>query len=196
MSKQTGKLDIIIGCMFSGKTSELINRIQKASLVYGDDVLVINHTSDTRYGTEDGLYSHDANFNSSVRCFNLCEIYTNELEPLLKKAKAIFIDEAQFFEDLKLFVHYCVEGLNKWVTICGLDSDYKRRKFGHIIDLIPMADSVLKKKALCLRCKDGTEAMFSKRIVNQNNDGSDSGVVIMVGEAQKYESVCRYHYNN
>ena len=187
----SGKLDIIIGCMFSGKTSELMKRIQKAKLIYNDDVLVINHISDNRYGAENGIYSHDRFFNTSYKCLNLHELINNEE---FKNAKAIFIDEAQFFEDLILFVTHCVERLNKWVTICGLDGDYKRRKFGHIIDLIPFADSVTKIKALCLRCKDGTEALFSKRV--EKKHGSEDDQVIMVGDEQKYESVCRYHYIN
>lgn len=187
MSEICGRLDIIIGCMFSGKTSELIKRINKAKLIYDEDILVINHISDNRYGIEDGIYSHDRFFNSSVKCLNLHEVINT---PSFNKAKAIFIDEAQFFDDLHSFVFHCVERLNKWVTICGLDGDYKREKFGHIIDLIPLADSVSKIKALCLRCKDGTEALFSKKI-NTIDD-----YIIDVGEKEKYESVCRYHYKN
>lgn len=181
----TGKLDIIMGCMFSGKTSELMKRIEKAKLIYNDDVLVINHLSDKRYGDDNGIYSHNKLFHSSLQCNNLYALICNDD---FKKSKAVFIDEAQFFDDLYQFVVYCVEGLNKWVTVCGLDGDFKRRKFGQIIDLIPFADSVTKKKALCLRCKNGTEAMFSKRI------DSDTDDQVVVGNENKYESVCRYHY--
>jgi thymidine kinase len=187
----SGKLDIIMGCMFSGKTSELLKRIDKTTLIYGDNVLIITHKSYKRYGEESGIYSHNNYFKSSTSCNQLHEVIESDA---FKNAKAVFIDEAQFFDDLNTFVCHSVEKLDKWVTICGLDGDFLRNRFGQLIDLIPLADSVIKLKALCLRCGNGTDALFSKRIIKEQTNKNDS--VILVGHKSDYESVCRYHYNN
>lgn len=178
------RLDLIFGCMFSGKTTELLNRIRKARLIYST-VLVINNKSDTRYDEAGAVCSHDRQNINAMSVENLNSVFeTNEY----KNASVVFIDEAQFFPDLKAFALKAVEEDGKWVTICGLDGDFQRNKFGEILDLIPYADTVYKTTALCLKCRDGTPALFSSRSESTCQDQ------VLVGEHDLYVPVCRKHY--
>ena len=97
----------------------------------------------------------------------------------------IFIDEAQFFEDLKKNVLYFVEKKHINVVIVGLDGDYNRNKFGEILDLIPYCDTCTKITALCKECNDGTPAIFTHRL-NANDKQVEVG--------NDYISLCRAHY--
>ena len=86
------------------------------------------------------------------------------LTPEILKTHTIFlINEGQFFPDLYITVRELVDIHHKKVYVCGLDGDYKREKFGQILDLIPICDNVKKYKAICTVCKNGTKAIFSKR---------------------------------
>lgn len=176
------RLDIISGCMFSGKSTELINRIQKA-LILQKQIIIINHISDQRYDTN-MISTHDLNKINALSIDKLSEIFKeNDYE----KSEIIFIDEAQFFNDLKQSVLKMVENDNKWVVVCGLNSDYKRNIFGQIYELLPYCDTFTKQDALCVKCCDGTPAIFSKRIV-ENND------LLLIDGKSSYEPVCRKHY--
>ena len=92
-------------------------------------------------------------------------------------ADVILINEGQFFGDLVPMVMEMVESHNKKVHICGLDGDFRRQRFGSLLDLIPYADKVEKLSAFCGMCRDGTPAIFSHRVsteVNQIVIGSDN----------------------
>ena len=99
----------------------------------------------------------------------------------------VFIDEAQFFNDLKNPVLEIVEKFNINVVITGLDGDSNRNKFGEILDLIPYCDSCTKITALCQICKDGTSGIFSYRKSNENSQ-------VHLGAGNEYMAVCRKHY--
>ena len=103
-----------------------------------------------------------------------------------KESKVIAIDEAHFFSDLLKFVKYA-EKFNKIIIVSGLDGDYKREPIGDILKLIPLCDDVVKLKALDMVDNDGTEAIFSKRIV----DGDQQ---ILVGAQESYIAVSRKNY--
>ncbi|KAJ3314080.1 listerin E3 ubiquitin protein ligase 1 [Boothiomyces sp. JEL0838] len=154
----SGKLELIIGCMFSGKSTELISRIRKHKIIESN-YIVINHSKDTRYD-ENQIVSHNLD---KEACFS-----TTHLLPFLetkayKDHHVFFIEEAQFFPDLLDFVAHAVDSDFKHVIVCGLDGDYQRRPIGQVLQLIPIADTVDKLRALCAICKDGTEALFSLR---------------------------------
>jgi thymidine kinase len=100
----------------------------------------------------------------------------------------LFIEEGQFFDDLYEFCIQAVERDGKHVIVCGLDGDFERRAFGHILDLVPIADTVDKLRALCAICKDGTEALFSKRLLATKE-------LHVIGGLGDYLPVCRYHYH-
>ena len=102
-------------------------------------------------------------------------------------SEVILINEGQFFEDLYDVVIDMLR-FNKRVYVCGLDSDFERKKFGQILDLIPLCDKVNKLTSLCSQCKDGTPGIFSMRLTNETEQtivGSDS-----------YIPVCRKCYEN
>ena len=178
---KSGEINLIIGCMFSGKTSELIKECRRR-LIINQKVLGINYSDDRRYTEEDYIVAHNLEKIKCIRVKNLADIAENEI----KKVDFIFIDEGQFFPDLKEYVVKWCDEYNKSITVISLDGDFQRNIFGHVFDLIPYCDNVIKLKALCKLCSDGTNALFTSRISNENQQ-----VVIGV---DNYLPLCRTHY--
>jgi len=174
------KISIILGCMFSGKSTELIRRVSRYTSI-GIQVLLINHINDTRTGNS--VKTHSGAKLSAKKFANLME--STQTSAFIE-SKVIAIDEAHFFGDLLQFVKYA-EKFNKIIIVSGLDGDYKREPIGDILKLIPMCDDVVKLKALDMVDKNGTEAIFSKRIV----DGDQQ---ILVGAQESYIAVSRKNY--
>lgn len=169
-------LRIIMGNMFSGKTSEMIRRLKRYMVIH-KNVVVINSQKDTR-SSEEVLRTHD---NVTFRC-----IKTNDLSAVkIDDCDVVAIDEAQFFTGLKTFVERALTA-HKTVLLAGLDGDYKQRKFGELLDCVPLADEVTKLTAMCMDCMDGTQGPFTKRTVA--NDELE-----LVGDCDMYKAVCRKH---
>lgn len=172
---ETGYLEIILGCMFSGKTSKLIEIYNKLYDT-NNSLYVINHSFDNRYSlNENLLFNHN---NISIPCVqtkSIMNIYQDVV-----KAKIILINEAQFFEDLYDSVKLLLNN-NKHIYICGLDGDFMQSKMGQILDLIPLCDKVYKIHASCYYCKK--DAIFSKRITTETEQ-------IVIGSTN-YIPVCR-----
>ena len=179
----SGKINIIIGCMYSGKSTEMIRIINRYKNMSNINILVINHKIDKRYG-ENVVSSHDK---VQIKCLSLENLSDLKDMNEYNDANIIFIEEAQFFKDLYDFSINAADKDHKHLYVVGLDGDYLRRPFGDICKLIPHAEEVTKLKALCLKCNDGTEAAFTKRIVDDNS-------LELVGSNEKYIAVCRYHY--
>ena len=180
---ESGYLEIILGPMYSGKTSRLVD-IYKQCKLCNIPVAVINHSIDTRYDSGDLLSTHDKIKIPCIKTTNLFDIYENEDVYL---SKVILINEGQFFPDLYHFVKDMISNINKKkVYICGLDGDFKRQKFGEILDLIPLCDKVTKLTSICSLCKNGNPGIFSKRI-------SDEKEQTLVG-SDNYIPVCRICY--
>jgi len=175
-------LNLIIGCMFSGKSSEIIKEAKRLKVI-DKKVLLINSSKDTRYmpGT---ICSHDQSFVDCLSINNLEDVQ-NEI---YEQYEYIIIDESQFFPDLYNFVCNMVDNKNKHLIVVGLNGDFNRNNFGDIYKLYPKADSIKLLKAMCMGCKDGTEAIFSKKISNSNE-------IVDVGSKDKYIPVCRKCYN-
>ena len=177
---QLNTLNVIIGPMFSGKTTELL-RIAKRLSSIDLKVLLLNYYEDTRYSTTE-MSTHDK---TSLPC-----IFVKDLTDInYNKYDVICINEAQFFEGL---TEFCKQALEKGKTIyaCGLDGDYKQNKFGEMLDLIPLCDTITKLHAFCSICKDGTFAHFTKRkVTNQSQQQK------LIGTSE-YEPVCRKHITN
>ena len=176
-------LELILGPMFSGKTSELRRRILRLKVVT-DKVIIVNHLSDTRYGSASETLSHDKISCESTAIKHLKSLYTSS-EYI--NANYVFINEAQFFIDLYDFCLTSVEKYNKNVVVFGLDGDFQRKPFGEILKLVPLANSVTKLTALCKQCGDGTPGLFTKRIVNKCEQ-------ILIGGEDMYQAVCRKHF--
>ncbi len=182
----SAKLDIIIGPMFSGKSTSLLRELLISSEL-GLKVLYINHTFDTR---SEHVFSTHHPFLTPKNHDNIDFISLESLKGVRKEEyDVIGIDEAQFFDEyLKEFCKIHVETYKRHVVIAGLDADYKREKFGYILDLIPFADSVTKLKSYCQDCgPKKVQAIFSFRCSKHSND-------VVVGGKDKYKPLCRECY--
>ena len=184
---ESGYLEIILGPMFSGKTSRLIE-IYKQCKFCNINVVAINHSCDERYD-KSLLTSHDNVKIVCIKTDNLLDLLLNEKHILektkIKLSEIILINEGQFFEDLEEFVKELLK-LKKKIYVCGLDGDFERKKFGKILDIIPLSDNVIKLSSLCSLCKNGTSGIFSKRITNETDQ-------VVVG-SENYIPVCRKCY--
>ena len=177
----TGRIDLIMGCMFSGKSTEIIKTINRYR-VLGKKIMIVNHKSDNRY-KENSIVTHDK---ISIDSISVSDIDTIKTNSQYKTSEVIVIEEAQFFENLYEFATTAADIDKKIVIVAGLDGDSNRNQFGDILKLIPHCETVTKLHALCVKCKDGTPACFSKRLINNNTQ-----VLIGVNE---YIAVCRFHY--
>ena len=172
-------LKLIMGCMYSGKTTEILRIVN--SLKHINEIpIIIKPKIDNRYSSNK-ISTHNKQQYECQTIENLSDFKN------LNDSKYIIIEEAQFFKDLLLFVIDQVEIKNKNVIVVGLDGDSDRENFGEIHKLIPLCDDIVKLKAYCSRCKDGTLGIFSKRI-------SDSKEKVLVGSEGDYIAVCRKCY--
>jgi thymidine kinase len=179
---KTGYLEMVIGPMFSGKTTWLIEKYKSYTYI-GKKVLVINYSADIRYSTT-MLSSHDRIEIPCVFSSLICD--DSDVWNAVKDADVILINEGQFFSDLVGSVRMMVDTMNKHVFISGLDGDFRREKFGDILDLIPICDKVEKLSALCAICRNGTPAIFSKRLTDESNQ-------VVIG-SDNYKPLCRNCY--
>lgn len=167
-----GELHLIIGPMFSGKTTTLIELSK-----YYTNPLFINYLLDKRYHTT-MLSTHDLIQVPCIQVLNLGDVSKQSI----MEADAIFINEGQFFPDLLEETKQIVETYHKKVYVCGLDGDYRREPFGDILNLITLCDTVEKRKARCGVCNN--PAPFTHRISSHTEQ-----VVIGTNE---YIPVCRH----
>jgi len=178
--QETGYLEVILGPMFSGKTTELMRIYNKYNSC---DIrcCIINHISDKRYD-EEKMSNHNGVMLPSFNYKTLSECL-----PLVSNYDIFLINEGQFFDDLYDIVNLLVNMHKKRVYVCGLDGDYKRRKFGSILDIVPLCDDVIKLKAICRRCKK-KPAIFTHRVTNEQEQ-------TVIGGSENYVSLCRNCYN-
>tara|TARA_B110001452_G_scaffold231582_1_gene208472 strand:- start:1216 stop:1758 length:543 start_codon:yes stop_codon:yes gene_type:complete len=178
-------IHLITGCMFSGKTSALINAAKMNKLL-NKTVIIINYENDTRYSDNNKVMTHSG---TSVECIPCAKdlLFMLQDDLFIKKADVICINEGQFFDKL---VEFCVNmcELGKEIHVCGLDGDYLRRPFGEILNLIPICDTYTKLYALCMNCKNGTYASFTKKTIKTDN-------LIEIGSTEMYIPVCRQCYD-
>lgn len=186
---QSGRLELIIGPMYASKSTEVIRRINRYR-AKNLNVLVINHSFNNRYGSTN-ITTHDS---TELKCClildNLMDIFT-KYSDRYKEADIIAIEELQFFQDAFQFVTTALDRDHKQIVAAGLIADYKREKFGQILDLIPHAEDIIHLKAYCSLCKDITDGCFTKRICKVADDKQ-----VFVGTTESYITVCRYHYLN
>tara|TARA_B110000261_G_scaffold112293_2_gene125466 strand:- start:1061 stop:1639 length:579 start_codon:yes stop_codon:yes gene_type:complete len=185
---ETGYLKVILGSMFAGKTSELIKEYNKHTAC-GFKCCIINHSLDNRYGTDETtMATHN---NKKVECKSCCKLSDifgeNYEHKIIDMYDVFLINEGQFFEDLYECVDSFVNKKNKKVYVCGLDGDYKRKKFGSILDIIPLSDDIVKLKGICRECCF-KEAIFTHRITTEKEQ--------TVISCDVYNSLCRKCYND
>lgn len=181
-----GKIEIITGPMFAGKTEELIRRITRAKIAE-QKVVVFKHKTDDRYSKKNQVVSHN-----NIRCD--CYL-TKTSEELLKhinnEVEVVAIDEVQFFDDY--IVEVIEELADSGITIIcsGLDTDFRREPFFIMSKLMAIADEVTKLKAVCFKCKG--DANFTQRVVD-GKPAKYSSPTILVGGKESYEARCRNCY--
>ena len=174
-----GRIEVICGSMFSGKTEELIRRLNRARIAQ-QKVEIYKPMIDTRYSEED-VVSHDSNSVASTPVESSQSILLMATE-----ADVIGIDEAQFFDEGLVEVCNTLANRGKRIIIAGLDMDFKGMPFGPMPALCAIAEDVTKVHAICVRC--GNLAHVSHRIVAGDKQ-------VMLGELQEYEPLCRHCYN-
>ena len=189
LADNSAYLEIILGPMFSGKTTRLLEIYKKASFC-NKRIMVINYSHDKRY-SDTQLSTHDLKMIPCTQTLNLNDLYnihTNVDNAEVLKHDVILINEGQFFDDLLEWVSFLVNTHSIHIYVCGLDSDFKKNKFGQIIDLIPLADNIVKLTAWCVSCKNGTPAIYSHRISSEKEQ-------CIIGSSN-YIPVCRNCYNS
>ena len=173
-----GWIEVVCGSMFSGKTEELIRRLNRARIAR-QKVEIFKPAIDTRYD-ETNVVSHDAKAIPSTPVQNASQIllYAND-------ADVVGIDEAQFFDDQ--LPEVCNQLANKGirVIVAGLDMDFMGRPFGPMPALMSIAEYVTKVHAICMNC--GELAQYTHRLVK-------SSELVLLGETDNYEPLCRTCY--
>jgi thymidine kinase len=183
---QQGYLELILGSMFSGKTSYLLD-VYKKCMFCDIPVAVINYVADNRYTTEPMLSTHDKQMIPCILASTISDAIQNNSE-MIARVETILINEGQFFPDIEDQVKQLVEVGNKRVYICGLDGDFERKPIGNLLQLVPFSDHIIKLKSLCSLCRDGTPGVFSfrtSREVDQVVIGSSNYVPLCRGCYQK-----------
>ena len=174
-SPKKGWIEIVCGSMFSGKTEELIRRLNRAKIAQ-QKVEIFKPAIDVRYDAED-VVSHNDNAIRSTPIH-----VASDMLLLANNCDVVGVDEAQFFDEA--LVDVCVDLANKGtrVIIAGLDMDFTGKPFGPMPALLSVAEYVTKVHAICMKC--GDVASYSYRLTN------DEGQV-MLGETDTYEARCR-----
>jgi thymidine kinase len=177
--RRAGRLEVITGGMFSGKSEELVRRLRRA-LIARQKIQVFKPRADTRHGAE-LLVTRDNRELAATSVASAAELRSC-LEP---DTEVVGIDEVQFFDDglVDLVTELADRGLR--VIVAGLDQDFLRQPFGPMPTILALAEYVDKVHAVCVRC--GHLAHYSQRIAG-------GGEQVQVGDSEAYEARCRHCY--
>jgi thymidine kinase len=175
-----GSVEVITGSMFSGKTEELIRRLRRAQFA-GLKVVIFKPAIDNRY-SETRVVSHDERSIVSTPVDNASAILL-----LAGDADVIAIDEAQFFDTSVVDVCNELASSGIRIIVAGLDMDFKGKPFGPMPALLAIAEHVTKVHAICMRCGNLAQYSFRK---------TDESQVVLLGEKNVYEPLCRSCYND
>lgn len=174
-----GWVEVVCGSMFSGKTEELIRRLNRAKIAK-QKVEIFKPAIDTRYDEED-VVSHDSNSIQSTPVESAEQILL-----LANDVSVVGIDEAQFFDDQLVSVCNQLADRGIRVIVAGLDMDFKGVPFGPIPHLLATAEYVTKVHAICMQC--GNLAQYSHRTIKSED-------LVVLGETDSYEPLCRSCFN-
>ncbi len=181
-----GQLEVITGCMFSGKTEELLRRVERAKIAKRK-VLLLKPEIDTRYSKKE-VVTH---YGRSYPCLRIpLDVTLETLRKILgfklDEAEVIGFDEAHFFAPC--FVELC-KGLvdqGKRVIVSGLDLNFRGEPFGSMPQLLCLADEVIKLQAICVKC--GRPATRTQRLID--GEPVTSGPEVQIGGRESYEARC------
>lgn len=178
-----GYLEVITGCMFAGKTEDLIRRIKVLEFAK-KRVMVFKPTIDDRY-SKTMVVSHGGSSVNSILASRAKDI----LDYIDDTVDVVAIDEVQFFDHDIIHVCDILCSQGKRVMVAGLDTDFRAEPFGDMAYLITTAEFVIKLTAVCTKC--GAPATRTQRIVN-GKPASYNDPIIMVGASESYEARCRH----
>ena len=174
MDVQAGRIELVLGPMFAGKTTEMLRRIERAELAHRR-CAVFKYSKDTRY-SQDKVATHDLKMRTAIPCCSLVP-YMSICMPF----DVVGVDEAQFFPDIVEFAEHLANS-GKTVIVAGLDGDFRRKPFGRVLDLISKCESLTKLSAVCT--ETGGEACYTQRTI-------DSTDLEVIGGADIYRAACR-----
>ncbi|MGB5893194.1 MAG: thymidine kinase [Ignavibacteriaceae bacterium] len=179
MPKDTGWIEVITGCMFSGKTEEMIRRLRRAQIAK-QQVKIFKPKIDTRFA-EDSIVSHSEQSLPSIQIKDI-----NDIIELSDDAQVIGIDEAQFFSEDIINVCTKLADKGKRVIVAGLDQDYRGIPFEPIPHLLAIAEYITKSLAICVECGNPADKTQRKTTSSER---------VIVGASDIYEARCRKcHY--
>lgn len=185
MRHHTGRVEVICGSMFSGKTEELIRRVRRA-IIAKQKVQVFKPEVDTRYSIK-SVTSHNGQGFEAIPIASARDILTR----LHAETTVVAIDEAQFFDSAIEYVTESLANRGVRVIIAGLDMDFRGEPFGSMPALLSRADEIQKLHAICMVC--GEAASRTQRLVNGEPARYDDPI-ILVGAEEAYEARCREHH--
>lgn len=186
-----GRLEVICGSMFSGKTEELLRRLKRAEYAK-QNVLALKHHLDNRnINAQSHITSHQGGERFAFMIGNKAISPDKILELANRNIDIVGIDEVQFFSHDIIDVICALLNNGKRVIAAGLDLDFRGEPFGVIPTLLAIADEVTKLKAICVVC--GKEAHFTQRIIN-NTPAKYDDPIILIGASECYEARCRDCY--
>ncbi|MBO8485239.1 MAG: thymidine kinase, partial [Bacteroidetes bacterium] len=176
---KTGSVEVICGSMFSGKTEELIRRLRRAQFA-NLKVEIYKPAVDVRYA-EDQVVSHDSHSIPSTPIDSPASMLL-----LSSDVDVVGIDEAQFFDDTIVEVAQTLADRGVRVIIAGLDTDFAGKPFGPMPALMAIAEDVQKVHAICVKCGN---------LANRSHRLSSDDKLVVLGEKDTYEPLCRHCYN-
>ena len=163
LDMKNGRIELIIGPMYAGKTTELIRNARRYQL-RGKKILAINHKSDKRY--DDGkITTHDFDqFENTLSIENFHQLFQEHFFKM-QNADIVLVDELQFFPDAEKYLPRLANKYNKVVIAAGLDGDFMRQPFSNVCNLVPKAEYVKKITSYCDVKRDGTPASFTQKVL-------------------------------
>ena len=179
-----GKIEVICGPMFAGKTEELIRRVKRMDYAH-KNYLVFKPNIDNRYANDE-VVSHNK---KSAKAINIDINNPNEIKKYIKDdINTLVFDEVQFYDPsfIDLVNEYSKMGLR--IICAGLDKDFTGKPFGIMPELLAVADEITKLTAICVKC--GEEATETQRMVN-NEPAYIDDPTVLIGATESYEARCR-----
>jgi len=186
MKHNQGRLEVICGSMFCGKTEELLRRVRRA-IIARQQVKIFKPSIDDRFGIE-RITSHSGQSIDALPVARAADI----LQQANDATTVVAIDEAQFFDaGIVPVARALVDDHNMRVIVAGLDTDFRGDPFGYIPQLLALAEEVIKLQAICVVC--GEAASRTQRLVDGKPAAYDDPI-ILVGAQESYEARCRRHH--
>ena len=180
---KAGWVEVICGCMFSGKSEELIRRVKRAQIAK-QRVRVFQQSLDARYG-EKCIAAHSGLNLDAITVHSAADI----LQAVDPETQLVAVDEAQFFDEALIDVCQALADRGMRVIVAGLDMDFRGEPFGCVPSLLARAEKVDKLQAICVVC--GESATRTQRLIDGRPAFYDDPI-IMVGASEVYEARCRF----